>query len=371
MCGIGGLMMYQKNRTNEQLAFIKELTTHILVENMARGSHATGIATFGKKGYDVLKHNVSADEFTLYDTYFDFLDKNIDNDTYNIILHTRHATKGSPSVNDNNHPIVSATAIGVHNGWVSNDDELFKSEGLYRLAQVDSEVIFRLADKELGNDTENTKRVAEKLSGVYAVAFVNKGERNKLNYFRSSNPTTFVYIPDLNIIAFASQKKFLEDSIANVNALMYGELGFFINTDNILYFEPKGDTVYQFDVLENTPTQQLNQTPLLFKDQDEWYYSYGYSSYGYDKGGWQDDDWSFMDKEKETEKKAENVYEFMDEIGLEHLMSDEDYTQLIEYLDQNEKNEWSKGYQAGRLSLDNDIRLIKEQLKNQPLDYLA
>lgn len=375
MCGIGGLMLYPKmNRTSEELTFIKELVSHIAVENMARGTHATGVAVFGRKGHDVLKHNVSADEFTSYDTYFDFLDKNINNDTFNILIHTRMATKGSPTVNDNNHPIVSATAIGVHNGWVSNDDELFKSEGLYRLAQVDSEVIFRLADKELGNDRENVKNFAEKLSGVYAVAYARKDQPHILNYFRSTNPTTFAYIPQLNIVVYASVEKYVKDAIALVNTLMYSEIGYSINEEDIRYFSPKSNSIMQFDVTENTPIQQLEQIVLPFKDKDDYYYGYGYSSYGRSSSGWLDDEgWYdiYQDERKTEEKVITNIYQFIDEKKLEHLMSDEDYSQMIELLDQLEKNEWAKGYQQGRRSTDNDMKLIKEQLKNQPLDYLA
>jgi len=57
------------------------------------------------------------------------------------ILHTRFATKGSPSVNSNNHPIVRPGIVLVHNGMVSNDDEVFKTSKMKRVAQVDSEAI--------------------------------------------------------------------------------------------------------------------------------------------------------------------------------------------------------------------------------------
>jgi glucosamine 6-phosphate synthetase-like amidotransferase/phosphosugar isomerase protein len=376
MCGIGGVMVYPKiDRTADELTFIKELVTNIAKENQARGSHATGVAVFGKKGHDVLKHNVSADELITYATYWNFLDNNINQDTYNILVHTRHATKGEPSNNDNNHPIVSATAIGVHNGWVNNDDELFAKENLYRLAQVDSEVIFRLADKELGNDMEHIKSVAEKLSGIYAVAYVKKHQPHILNWFRSSNPTTFAYIPDLNITVYASVEKYVKDAIAEANIATYFETGFSISEADIQYFSPTYNTIMQFDVTENTPIQQLEQKPLIFEDNDSWYYgtTYGYSKY-YQGGTWYDEDW-YYDRSGKTEEvevgKPTNIYEFIEDKELHLLMSAEDYSELIEFLDQSEKNEWTKGYQAGRKSTDNDMKLIKEQLKNQPLDNLA
>lgn len=361
MCGIGGIMMYPKQRTPQQLEFIRELASELAIENQARGSHATGIATLSENGYDVLKHNIRAEELTAYDAWTDFLEKNITNKTYSILLHTRFATKGEPSNNDNNHPIVTATAIGVHNGMIYNDDKLFRSEGLYRQAQVDSEIIFRLADKELGNDRENTKNIAEKINGIFAVAYAKKTQPNILNYFRNSNPTTFAYIPELNITVFASIESYVANAIKTVNKSSYYFQGYSIETDNIKKFTPKYDTIMQFDMLENTPIQQLEQKPLSFKDNNEgWNYTYGY--------GWMDDDdWysnyrgSRTEDTKITNPDINNIYDFIDKKNLEHLMSDEDFTLMIELLDLNEKNEWSKGYTAGRNSLDNDIKVIKEQ----------
>jgi glucosamine 6-phosphate synthetase-like amidotransferase/phosphosugar isomerase protein len=372
MCGIGGVLVYQKNRTVEEIQFIKELVTELAVENMARGKDATGVAVFNKGGHDVLKHNIPADEMVATPTWQQFLDKNISDETYNILVHTRAATKGLPSNNDNNHPLISASAIGVHNGWVSNDDKLFHQQNLFRLAQVDSEVIFRLFDKEIGNERENVKSVAEQLSGAYAVAFVKKNEPHILNYFRNNNPTTFAYIPELNIIIFASQENFLKGALATVNASTFYHLGYSVS-EQVEYFQPAYDVVMQFDVTENTPTFQLAQEPLKFKDNDDYYYG----SWG---GGWQDEeDWYYDWKygrdeavEEKEEKTIDNIYEFIEAKQLFHLMSDEDYTLMIELLDQNEKGNWSEGYKSGRGSLDNEISLLKDRIKKvSSVDKLA
>ena len=60
------------------------------------------------------------------------------------ILHTRHATQGSPTKNENNHPIALGGIIGVHNGVIWNDREVTKTLNLDRTAEVDSEVIFHV-----------------------------------------------------------------------------------------------------------------------------------------------------------------------------------------------------------------------------------
>lgn len=61
-----------------------------------------------------------------------------------VILHTRFATQGSETNNDNNHPIRVGPVVGVHNGVISNDWQLFNRMGIKdkRQAEVDTEAIF-------------------------------------------------------------------------------------------------------------------------------------------------------------------------------------------------------------------------------------
>jgi glucosamine 6-phosphate synthetase-like amidotransferase/phosphosugar isomerase protein len=367
MCGIAGILLYPKNRSEQELEYIKSLASELAVENQARGTHATGIATFGEDGHDVLKSPIRADEITTYDTWLNFLDKNVNNKTQNILIHTRFATQGSPENNDNNHPIVTATNIGVHNGMIYNDGSLFSKEGLYRQAKVDSEIIFRLADKELANDTENIKNVAEKLSGVFAVAYVRKDETNVLNYFRNNNPTTFAYIPELNITVFASLEKFIEDAINTTNAISVHTTGFMIIPSSVKFYSPQSNVAMQFDVSENTPIQQLEQTPIKFTENYTGYYGsyYAYNDDWYDE--WYDDRYGEAYSE-ESKTDINNIYDFLEKKGLHNLLSEEDYSQMIELIDLQEKNEWTKGYTAGRGSLDNEIKVIKEQSKTESLE---
>lgn len=58
-----------------------------------------------------------------------------------VIVHTRWATQGSPSVEANNHPIVRPGIMLVHNGTIANDDQVFAQLGVARTAEVDSECI--------------------------------------------------------------------------------------------------------------------------------------------------------------------------------------------------------------------------------------
>jgi glucosamine 6-phosphate synthetase-like amidotransferase/phosphosugar isomerase protein len=89
------------------------------------------------------------------------------------LLHVRDYTKGHPSIEANNHPIRHGAVVGIHNGIIVNDDELFASHGIERAEPemtVDSEIIFALAERSRGR----TGRALEELRGAMATAWLDE-----------------------------------------------------------------------------------------------------------------------------------------------------------------------------------------------------
>lgn len=72
------------------------------------------------------KESVTISKFNRKKDYRDILDM-MDEQTLCILGNTRDMTKGDPSNNYNSHPIVAGRIIGVHNGHIYNDDNLFRS----------------------------------------------------------------------------------------------------------------------------------------------------------------------------------------------------------------------------------------------------
>ncbi len=67
-----------------------------------------------------------------------------------LLVHVRDYTKGHPSLAANNHPVRHGSIVGIHNGIIENDDELFERYGIARAEPgmtVDSEIIFALAER--------------------------------------------------------------------------------------------------------------------------------------------------------------------------------------------------------------------------------
>ena len=93
--------------------------------------------------------------------------------TRQLLVHVRDYTKGHPVIDANNHPIRHGAVVGVHNGVIVNDDEMFARRDWQRAhpqMTVDSEAIFALAE-EL-----DLPRALGELRGSMATAWLDERE---------------------------------------------------------------------------------------------------------------------------------------------------------------------------------------------------
>ena len=217
MCGILG-MAFQKGHTMKDSEEVQEIWRRLLVESNVRGSNATGCAFINLHEAMVIKHNIPSRRFVDTNYYKTVVEKRLrmngDHVEPLVVLgHTRLKTKGEPTNTHNNHPILTNRVIGVHNGVISNDDAIFDIYKMYRKAQVDSEVIFRLIEHHIENDNEMEaaiKKTAKVLLGGFACATVQVDIPWVLWLFRSGNPIYAVRYPKRGLILFASVEKFVE-----------------------------------------------------------------------------------------------------------------------------------------------------------------
>jgi hypothetical protein len=66
------------------------------------------------------------------------------------LIHVRDYTKGHPTIEANNHPVRHGSVVGIHNGIITNDEEILARHRFVRsdpTMTVDSAAIFALAER--------------------------------------------------------------------------------------------------------------------------------------------------------------------------------------------------------------------------------
>jgi asparagine synthetase B (glutamine-hydrolysing) len=137
------------------------------------------------------------------------------------ILHTRYATQGSAENQLNNHPIRSGRFIGVHNGHISNDSEIFATVPFKRNGQVDSESIIALIRHAHMKGTHPAKEL-ERLDGRAAVAwFDTQAKHPVLHLARGSASPLIVAMTEKGSTVFASTEMALLQAMKAVGMIPF------------------------------------------------------------------------------------------------------------------------------------------------------
>ena len=163
MCGQAGIILGQKRRRAEERDHLAWLFTQLLVLNEPRGPHATGVAWLNRDGeHRLFKRPVRANRFVTDKAFHEVLG-GVDNRATLLLGHTRWRTRGDERINENNHPIRAGDILGTHNGIIYNANYLFRRFKLRRFAEVDSELLFRLASRAARNGPIETIRFKDRL----------------------------------------------------------------------------------------------------------------------------------------------------------------------------------------------------------------
>jgi predicted glutamine amidotransferase len=197
MCGICGIHRFG------EAPILQDSIDLLLVNNQNRGLEATGVALQQADGEVLIyKNDVTAYQFVTSYEYKRFMKENLKEDTVTVLGHTRKATKGTPKVIANNHPMFAGQTAVIHNGSISNDDWAFKEWKLDRKAETDSDIFRAVLDNE--GFTRKAIGLLSKLNGNAAIAAISPKYPGKLLLGRSGNPIeTYA---DANHFMFSSER---------------------------------------------------------------------------------------------------------------------------------------------------------------------
>lgn len=173
----------------------------------------------------LFKAPLPASEFINHPEYLSLL-ASIGDQTSLVLGHTRYPTKGEPTLEMNNHPIQAGPVLGVHNGHIKNDDDLFEQLGYPRRAEVDSEIIFQmLAASSPENPLQYLSEIKphlEMLEGQFTFISVDCRAPDQLLVFKHDNPLCIHYHTDWDALILSSRYIFLRKTfgpIINIETL--------------------------------------------------------------------------------------------------------------------------------------------------------
>lgn len=256
MCGIAGI---SANPT-ENLP-TREITKRLLTGIEHRGRDATGYAAWdGTTKIEFDKNNEAASKFINTSRFA------VTNDDTTIICHTRWATKGSYELAVNNHPVAvdDNRIVGVHNGCISNDDNLFDRLDAPRIGQVDTEAIF--ATIAYGTDDNpyypnvgdgTVTSTFAHIKGSAAIAWFNQDNTTPiLHLARISSSPLHVARTEGGSFLFASEAAVLRKAVAGIATIVWEQ-----SINEGTYLQIVNGTIVNEETFETTSRNDYVPTP--------------------------------------------------------------------------------------------------------------
>lgn len=212
MCGIFGIAGLSNSFGHVKL---RQSIDFLFREAYSRGKDAAGLAYLDRDGaVRIEKAPMSAVKFIRTREYRSVF--NSMGDRVAVFGHSRLVTNGSLEDNENNQPVVYRRIIGIHNGIVANDEEIWNmNPDLSRRYDVDTEALFALIDKKIYTEKRTIQDAVEssfnEIEGNASIAFFAGTEKLVL----ASNNGSLYYIPSHSEEAhcFASERHMVLDFI--------------------------------------------------------------------------------------------------------------------------------------------------------------
>jgi glucosamine--fructose-6-phosphate aminotransferase (isomerizing) len=220
LCGIFGIVL--SNPTELTGKELMSVTNSLFKLSESRGKEASGLALRFNDSIYVLKEPITSSRLVKTSKY-----KQLFNSTLNqaggnghqlatpviVLGHSRLQTNGQSEINTNNQPVVKDGAIGIHNGIIVNDDQIWASyPALTKKYAVDTEALLSLIQmfRSQGKSIVESIRLAyEQIEGSASVA-VTFDDVNTLVLVTNTGSLYMALSQDAHMLIFASEKFILE-----------------------------------------------------------------------------------------------------------------------------------------------------------------
>jgi len=213
MCGLTGMAWGTHQRSRTERDQLIESFTRLLLLSEHRGPYATGAAWVKRDGtFRVEKAPLPARQFVQTACYADFLNEAADDVTV-LMGHTRWPTRGSIHNPEDNHPQSTPPILLCHNGHVPEVSRHFRRLQLPRTADVDSELLARLAQRHAGSEGLDLPAFladVAPLDGRISLALVATTRPEEIILLKGNMPLEVRVHPDRQVLVYASEVRILE-----------------------------------------------------------------------------------------------------------------------------------------------------------------
>jgi glucosamine--fructose-6-phosphate aminotransferase (isomerizing) len=226
MCGIFGLIVRQNAGYGP--SFIKKSLMSLAQLSESRGKDSSGLVFRNEserelrvfKGAVTLNYLLKTREVTHQ------IDRNLalpchnrtvgQQGTFAVMGHSRLVTNGSQRNDVNNQPVVKDGVIGIHNGIIVNDNELWlRHPEIQRSYEIDTEVMLALTRKYIREGLDIATSVSKTLGEIFGtVAAALLIDDQDLLAIVTNNGSLYVLTNEVGVFAFASEGYFLK-TLAN------------------------------------------------------------------------------------------------------------------------------------------------------------
>ncbi len=220
MCGIFGIAIGENLKLTPKE--LMQIVNSIFKLSESRGKEASGIAVRFQNSIYVFKEPITSSKLVKTPQYKELFNHTLKTQAYDdaqlkapilIMGHSRLQTNGQSEINTNNQPVVKDGAVGIHNGIIVNDAQLWNQfSQIKKRYDVDTEVflsllqMYRAQGKSL---VEAVQLVFGQIEGSASVAL----QFDDINNFALASNTGSLYLAfsqRYKILVFASEKYILQ-----------------------------------------------------------------------------------------------------------------------------------------------------------------
>jgi len=223
MCGIFGIIASKNNFTTA--SNIQVITNNLFRLSESRGKEAAGILITKNGLINSYKEPIRANSFVKKKIYKGlFVDVACKSPEPLVIIgHARLTTNGLQTDNKNNQPIITNNTLGVHNGIIVNETNIWqKILNKKPSLEVDTEVIFELINFFNNKGFSLVGSIQKTYQAIEGSANLAIMSRYSPNVYLTTNTGSLytLFIKNPKIFVFASEKYILEAWLKNTKKII-------------------------------------------------------------------------------------------------------------------------------------------------------